>query len=352
MHVVIDTVGVRGGSVAVLLTNLLNGWSELGVGDRITVVTDGEFPVPDGMSTERISSVLPGALGSLWRHSFGIRAAARRLRADLVVSGLPARCLLGTGCPRVAIVYDLRHELRPQQFSRARRTARALSYGWTYRRATYLACISQRTVGDLVAAHPHTASKTVLTPMGADHADGWPDPEPAADPPYALAFGHFANKNASAVIAGWAELCRRNEQWLLRLVGLGEADRASAAAEVQRLGISDRVELMRWLDDPTFVRTFAGAGLIIFPSDFEGFGLPAVEALRRRIPLVISADPALLEVSGGHAEVVADLSPAAVAEAMERAIATDARRLQDGFEWAGRFTWRRMAEAIRAAATG
>ncbi|NHA01524.1 glycosyltransferase family 4 protein [Nocardioides sp. W3-2-3] len=57
--------------------------------------------------------------------------------------------------------------------------------------------------------------------------------------------------------------------------------------------------LMPWLDDDAFQRCFAGAGLIVFPSDFEGFGLPAAEALRLGIPLVVSADEALAEVTGG-----------------------------------------------------
>ena len=124
----------------------------------------------------------------------------------------------------------------------------------------------------------------------------------ATDRPYALAFGHFGNKNADAVIAGWAEFCHRaTPSWVLRLVGMGSADRAAAAEQVERLGIADRVELMPWLDDDAFQACFAGAGLVIFPSDFEGFGLPAVEAMRLGIPLVVSDDPALAEVTGGHA---------------------------------------------------
>jgi glycosyltransferase involved in cell wall biosynthesis len=94
---------------------------------------------------------------------------------------------------------------------------------------------------------------------------------------------------------------------------------------------------------------FAGASGVLFPSDFEGFGLPAIEALRLGIPLVISADPALLEVTAGHAVVTEDESPEGLAAAIERAQALSPDQLAAGAEHARAFTWERMARDVRAA---
>jgi glycosyltransferase involved in cell wall biosynthesis len=129
---------------------------------------------------------------------------------------------------------------------------------------------------------------------------------------------------------------------------MGRADREGATARVAALGIADRVQLAPWLVDDEFVAWFAGASLIVFPSDFEGFGLPAIEAMRLRIPLVVSTDVALAEVTGGHAAVAQQLDPATLAAAMADALAFTPAQLDEAYAWTEQFTWRAMADAIRA----
>jgi glycosyltransferase involved in cell wall biosynthesis len=118
------------------------------------------------------------------------------------------------------------------------------------------------------------------------------------------------------------------------------------------LGIAERVSLMPWLDDEQFAEVFVGASLIVFPSEFEGFGLPAVEAMRLGIPLVVSADPALTEVTGGHAVVATDLAAPALAESMRHAVSLPADELAAAQAWADRFTWGAMAGVVREALRG
>ncbi len=151
----------------------------------------------------------------------------------------------------------------------------------------------------------------------------------------------------TAVLEGWADFCPAHPEWRLRLVGMGAADRASATALVERLGVAEQVELMPWLDDDSFAACFAGAGLVVFPSDFEGFGLPAVEALRLGIPAVVSADPALLEVTGGHAAVARSTSADDLRAAMEDALARTPEQRKAGAGFAARFSWAGMARTIR-----
>ncbi|WP_310962195.1 glycosyltransferase [Nocardioides terrisoli] len=351
MHIVVDAFAVRSGSAAITLENLLAGWSELGAGDQITVVAGEEpsFRLPAGARVEVVPPPLGGAVGTLWARSLGVRRAARRLGADGVVSGVTASGLLGTPCPRGVILYDLRHELRPHQFGLGRRLARRAAYAWSFRSAGAVYCISRRTLGDLVDRHPAARARAVEARYGADHVDRWPPAAPSEGAaPYALAFGQFANKNVDAVLDAWAEFCCTEATWRLRLVGMGRADRQAATERVARLGIEDRVELMSWLDDEQFVACFAGAGLVVFPSDFEGFGLPAVEALRLRIPLVVSDDPALAEVTGGHAETARRITPPDLAESMRRAIKRTPAELDAGRAYTEQFTWRSMASAIRS----
>lgn len=349
MHVVFDAFAVKPGSAAITLENLMRGWTELDSTDRLTVlcVDEPPFQLPDGADVHAVPAPRGGKAGDLWLRTVGVRREVRRLGADGLVSGVPASALLGAPCPRGTILYDLRHELRPHQFSRSRRIARRTSYGWTFRTTGGIYCISHRTRDDLLRTRPRLESKAVLARYGADHVDGWPAAE-SAPTPYALAFGQFANKNVNAVLDAWAVFCRDDATLTLRLVGMGRADRAAATERVARLGIGERVELMPWLDDDQFVQCFAGASLVVFPSDFEGFGLPAVEALRLRIPLVVSDDVALAEVTGGHAVVVEDVEPDTVAKAMRIALEQTDAELDAGREYTEQFKWRYMAAAIRA----
>lgn len=346
---VFDAVAVGPGSSAVILEGLIAGWRAAFPADDLTVLLPDEpgLRVPEGVAQHRVAAP-GGAIGGMWRRTMGVRKSARSLAADAVLSGVTASGLLGTSSPHGVMLTDLRHEILPDQFGRGRKLARRLAYGVSFRRADAIFCISHRTRNDLLARYPKVGERAVVTWLGADHVDAWP-PRTATHAPYALAFGRFANKNADAVLEAWAEFCRGDDAWTLRLVGMSSADRAAAADRIEQLGISERVVLMPWLDDGEFAAAFANASLIVFPSEFEGFGLPAVEAMRLGIPLVVSADPALVEVAGDHAVAAADLSPKSLAGAMRRAISTPADELEAARRRSEAFSWQAMATVVRDA---
>ena len=142
-----------------------------------------------------------------------------------MLAAVPASGLVGyAGLRRGLILYDLRHELRPHQFSGRTRLSRRVSWGWTMSRADGIYTISERTLSDLRDRHPRLGRHGVAAQLGADHVDAWPAVAPARAPtaaPYALAFGHFANKNADAVLEGWARFCRPSRRPARAAAGFG-----------------------------------------------------------------------------------------------------------------------------------
>ncbi len=161
---------------------------------------------------------------------------------------------------------------------------------------------------------------------------------------YALAFGQWGNKNVGLVLDAWARLQRDGgDPPPLVIVGLPEAERAKVRADATARGLGELVTVKPWLDPDEFRRQFTGASLVVFPSDYEGFGLPALEAMRLGIPVVVTPDPALFEVTGGLATVMDGWDAAALARAVPVARSLRAEDLERGVKHASAFTWGRTA---------
>ena len=342
VRVVVNAVPARGTSLGVVTENLLRGWIGLGLDDELhLVVRSGvELDVPAGVRVHPMDGSRLRAM------DFGVPALCRRLRADALLGVTPATTMAPLPCPRAIIALDIRHEARPQQFSLRRRLLRRISYGIGYKQADAIMCISQRTHDDLLAAHPYLRSRRLtVAQLGADHVLTWPPRRPG--PEYALAFGQWGNKNVDVVLDAWAILRSRSEAMPLVVVGLPAEGQAAVEAGAVARGIGDLVTVRPWLRALEFEQQFTSASLVVFPSDFEGFGLPAVEAMRLGIPVVVTPDPALLEVTGGLATVMDGWDAPSLARAVPPARQTSQQDLEAGVEHAATFTWQRTATNVR-----
>jgi glycosyltransferase involved in cell wall biosynthesis len=361
MRVVIDAVAALESSYTIIVEGYLRGWQQLGVDDELHLVVGPQtrMDVPDSVIVHRVDfdrpRALPGVARRIVTQTTELQRIARSVRADALLATIPASAMRDVGVPRVAVVYDMRHELRPGQFPRGRRLQRAISYGYGYRAAAAIVSISERTRRDLLGCHPGLADKPMpISWLGADHVDEWPRPaKQSGARPYALAFGHYGNKNVDEVVGAWAELVRDHtgDQPVpqLTICGLSKDNKVRVAAMAAELGIADDVRPLPWVTREEFTGVFAGADMIVFPSDFEGFGIPAAEAMRLGIPLVISSDPALVEVAAGHAVIAPTLDAPTLAHAVRRGFALTAEQLAAAQQFARRYTWKHTAGVIRQA---
>jgi glycosyltransferase involved in cell wall biosynthesis len=341
VRVLVNALPVRGTSLGVVTENLLQGWDE--ADDVHVVLRPGtELELPGRITVHPVGGqrllAMERAVPELCRH----------LRADAMLGVTPASTIGPLPCPRVVISLDVRHEMRPHQFSYRTRLLRGVSYGIGYRRADAIVTISHRTREDLLRAHPWLRRHTItVAQLGADHVLTWP-PAGTGGAEYALAFGQWGNKNVGLVLDAWARLHRDGgDPPPLVIVGLPEAEKAKVQADATARGLAELVTVMRWLDPDDFRRQFTGASLVVFPSDYEGFGLPALEAMRLGIPVVVTPDPALFEVTGGLATVMDGWDAAALARAVPVARAMSTEDLERGVKHASEFTWRRTASDVR-----
>jgi glycosyltransferase involved in cell wall biosynthesis len=156
--------------------------------------------------------------------------------------------------------------------------------------------------------------------------------------PYVLSVSTLEpRKNLPALVAAFSRVRERAPKLTLALAGLeGWEDRPLAAEGVRLLG---------FVSDDELARLYRGAAAFAYPSRFEGFGIPVMEALASGTPAVVSSHPSLDEASGGVALRADPNDTEAFVEALEAAI--DSPR-GAGIDHASRFTWRACGEAVLA----
>ena len=136
MRLVIDGLPVRGTSLGIVLEQLLHGWSRVAADDDLHVVlmTGTDLEVPPRVTVHECAVPGPRMLARLVSQTTTVPRLCRRLRADALLGVSPSTTLSPLPCPRAIITHDLRHELRPEQFSAKERLLRAISYNAGSRR--------------------------------------------------------------------------------------------------------------------------------------------------------------------------------------------------------------------------
>jgi len=172
--------------------------------------------------------------------------------------------------------------------------------------------------------------------------------------PYVLFVGTLQpRKNLARVLEAFGSVVARGLPHRLVLVGQRGwlADPIFAAVQASEPAARERIHLTGYLADDDLPLVYTGADALIFPSLYEGFGLPALEAMACGTPVLTSDTSSLPEVVGEAALTVDPLDTAAIAAGLER-LATDEplrRELRGrGLARAARFTWRRAAERTLA----
>jgi glycosyltransferase involved in cell wall biosynthesis len=156
--------------------------------------------------------------------------------------------------------------------------------------------------------------------------------------PYVLTVSTLEpRKNLPALVEAFTLLRQRRPELTLAIAGLEGWEEKPLAAE----GVS----LLGFVSDDELARLYRGALAFAYPSRFEGFGIPVVEALASGVPAVVSSHPSLDEASGGATLRADPDDPEAFAGALEEALAAPRGT---GVEHASRFTWRACGEAVLA----
>jgi glycosyltransferase involved in cell wall biosynthesis len=266
-------------------------------------------------------------------------------------------------CPAVTTFYDLAALHYPQLYDPTELRHYERLIPAAARRSAAVIAISESTKRDLVERMAVPVAKVHVTPLGVDAR--FAPVRDAAEivrerhglrQPYLLACvgsGH-PRKNLQGVVEAFSEVSRPDLS--LAIVGAAERDRQALAA-IEASPARERIVRLGHVPEEALPPIYSAAEVFCFPSLYEGFGLPVLEAMACGTPVVCSNTSSLPEVGGEVAVFIDPREPGALAAAVAELLASDERRTAlgaRGIEHTRGFRWERTArltvEAYRSAA--
>jgi glycosyltransferase involved in cell wall biosynthesis len=330
--------GISGGSET-YARELVRALARVGTNEYVALVPPLARDAGDGLPTI-VAETYPSSTTTAGRlramGSATVRPAPLRsllTTADLVHYPLTVPLPRPEG-PHVLTLLDVQHLDLPHLFSRAERHFRRFAYDRAARRATEVIVISEfareRVVERLALdpAHVHAVW------LGVDHTRFTPAPDVEREPLLLYPARPWPHKNHARLLEAFRAIRRGRPELRLLLTGVGH-DSSS---------LPDGVEA-RAVSGAELVDLYRRAACLVFPSLYEGFGLPPVEAMACGCPVAASATGSLPEVCGDAAVLFDPLDPEAIAVGVDEALARSAELSERGLRRAATFTWDETARA-------
>ncbi|HEX6547152.1 MAG TPA: glycosyltransferase family 1 protein [Candidatus Dormibacteraeota bacterium] len=350
-RVVLDARGLQGADaqrgIGSYSRGLISGLLRAGWGPRLGLLLDGGLPFPElpaetGIVVYSVRRRYRGRLAT-WEDAVALGSDLQRIRPRLYHAlglALPGRA----PCPVVVTVHDLipwawREGAAAMRGERLRyRAARR-----RLPRADRVIAVSEATARDAGRLAGVAADRIAVIPEGVDprfrRQPGASGKKWGIERPYLVFVGALdARKDPAGLLAAWRAAQAAGADCELVLAGPASRQAPAAMEGALRLGYLSTEELAELL---------SAAACLLFPSRYEGFGLPVLEAMACGCPVAAYDNSSLPEVADGAATLVADgdavgLGRAAAAYVLDAELAKSSRSKGQG--WAKRFTWDRAAE--------
>jgi glycosyltransferase involved in cell wall biosynthesis len=300
------------------------------------VAPDAAEGLPSELATEyREARTIPQRLLAMSAAAIRPRALRTRLREAQVVH-YPLTIRLPTvPQPSVVTLHDVQHLDLPSMFPRAERAFRNVAWHRSVRGAARVIVISEFVRGRAVAKLGLDPARVRVVPLGLDHDRLRPGGE--REPFLLYPARRWPHKNHERLFEAFALVRRERPELRLVLTGGGEFPSLPDGVEARgRVPYAEVVELMQH------------AAALVFPSLYEGFGLPPLEAMACGCPVACSNAAALPETVGDAARLFDPYDPRGIAEAVLDVLAAPDEWARRGLERAARFSWDATARATDA----
>jgi len=339
--------------------SLLAALGRIGGADRFVLFTDE--PLSGHPEPRFTNTVLPAKQRYLW--TFGsLPGACRRAGLDLFHGTANFELPVFAGCPLVATVHDLIPLRCPGAVSRQFRLLFRVMIARALRAARLVMTDAEYTRREILELFPVAPHRVVTVPLAAGPAFT-PDPDPEGlrrvrarhglDRRYLLFVSVFEPRKNIPLLVDAFEIFRREYPhgpgFQLALAGGAGWRGAEIAETVRRRGLEPAVRLLGYVPDEDLPWLYRGAELAVVPSQYEGFGLSALEAMACGTPVLAADASSLPEVVGDAGEFFAPGDPALLARRIAEITASPERRAamrEQGLARAAGFSWDRTARRV------
>ena len=307
------------------------------------------------LGATQIAHAPRGLLGAAWFDCLRVQRLIRR--ANLDVYHGPAHFLPLQKCAGVkymVTVHDLAFRVMPEQYDWKHRGY----FGWQLSRSLRMA--------DAIAADSHNTKKDIIHFYGipqerihvvhlgvADHffqAAGLPQERLIADKYFFSVTTHPMRKNIIGALKAFALFAGRYQLKYVIAGLMNEAQRQELFARAGELGVRDRITLFGYVEDDQLINLYRNAEFFIYPSFYEGFGLPLVEAMACGCPVIASNTSSLPEIMPDNEWLVDPNNPADMADRMQRLLTLPPEQRREIVEQnqrqARNFTWDKTASRM------
>jgi glycosyltransferase involved in cell wall biosynthesis len=327
--------GVVGGSER-YARELARALARAGRLDYVALTPSIAADAADGLATRvsaryRASRSLPGRAAAMALAALRPGALRAELGLDnLEVVHYPLTALLpspGT-VPAVTTILDVQHEYHPEFFGRAERLYRRVAYGHAARRAGIVVAISDFVRDTLVERLDVPPERVRTIHLGVDLERFRPGARPR-EPFLLYPANRWPHKNHARLLEAFALVRRQRPELRLVLTGAGH----------DGIPLPDGVEARGRVSDDELVGVLQRASALVFPSLYEGFGQPPLEAMACGCPVACSSTTSLPEVVGDAARTFDPTDVEAIAAAVLDVLESPEPWSSRGLERARRFSW-------------
>ena len=276
---------------------------------------------------------------------------ANHTQGFAVVHHLGGRRPVATARPAVVTVHDLQPLDHPDWFSPAKRAFLGWSLPRTLRSADVVVVLSEMVSRQVVDRFGVDPDRVVVVPCGTDHRADSPA-EPSRAPVILYPAVTHPHKNHSTLIEAFARVAGRHPDASLVFTGApGSAD-AEVRAAAEASGIGHRITFTGRIPAADLATLMAGATVMAYPSRYEGFGIPVLEAMAAGVPAVVAAGTAAADLAISAGVVLEPDDVAGWAEVIDLLIADTGYRSQvarSGLVRASNYTWEASARQLERA---
>jgi glycosyltransferase involved in cell wall biosynthesis len=340
------------GGTEIYLRRVLAALASIDPGNEYFVFTNletGDDLVPSQPNFHCIRQAVharfrPGRI--LWEQTVLPIAALRHELDVLLNPGFTAPVLAPCAC--VTVFHDLQHKRHPEHFRWFDLPFWKLLLWASAHRSRRLIAVSEATRDDLVRVYRLPPARISVVHHGVE-PDFFKLDRTRTEPFVLCVSTLHPHKNLDRLIRAYA---RRKRDWRLTIVGMRGFFAEALDLLVAELGVKDTVQLTGWIPRDELLRLYARAHAFVYPSTFEGFGMPVLEAMAAGIPVACSDIPPLREVAGDAVLFFDPLKEDAISTALDRVVTEAPLRAQltdAGPKRAGQFTWERAARETLAA---